>query len=377
MRFDGLDQSTFAGELNAAYEGFKTYREKSLDSLSKNKSVIVYSFGSKGKELSSQLRSAGVECIIFDNSSSAVDRATGDGFQTTSNINLDLPLIVAAGQNQWSILSGLTRSAYSLAEGLYAYDLVHAFGKAREFSKIIPETTDELYQIYKQLGRSSRQEFLDILLFRASLDVRHIVSTRKPVSEMYIPPAALGAIRSFCDVGAYDGDTLTILKAAFPRLESTFAVEPNPDLVSRIEAAAKRGGLENKIFVGAAWSHKTKLNCQVFPNGMMAISEDVSGTIDADSLDNITSLQHYDYVKFDVEGAEAAALKGAQFLLRDSRCIAIAAYHLPMDLVDIPKDVSMTLGEDSASEWRCDFHHYSECFDDSIFYFYRANDGTP
>jgi len=373
MTFDGLDQDTFSSKLSAAYEDFRTNREESLDSLSKEKSVIVYSFGAKGKELSYQLRSAGIECTIFDNARQAVERASAEGFQTTSDIDLELPLIVAAGQNQWNILSTLTRPAYSLAEGLYAYDLIHAFGRAREFTTILPRVADELYQIYKQIGSSCRQEFLDVLLFRASLNVRHIVTSRKPVSEMYMPPPAISTIRSFCDVGAYDGDSLISMKAAFPDLESTFAVEPNPALVLRIEAAAKRSILENRIFVGAAWSHKTRLNCQLFRNGMMAITEDVSGSIEADTLDSITSLQHYDYVKFDVEGAEAPALQGAQSLLRDSRCIAIAGYHLPKDFVDIPKTLCEILGNESESEWRCDFHHYSECFDDSIFYFYRAN----
>jgi FkbM family methyltransferase len=309
--------------------------------------------------------------VVFDNAKKAVERASAEGFQTTSDINLDLPLIVAAGQNQWSILSGLTRPAYSLAEGLYAYDLIHAFGKAREFSRIIPTIAEELYQVYRRINPSCRQEFLDVLLFRASLDVGQIISTRKPVSQMYIPPAAVGTIRSFCDVGAYDGDTLTFMKNAFPEIESTFAVEPNPELVPRIQAAASHGKFKNTTFVGAAWSHKTKLNCQVFRNGMMTITEDNCGAIDADTLDNITSLQHYDYVKFDVEGSEARALKGAHSLLRGSRCIAIAAYHLPKDLVDIPNRVSVILGSELESEWRCAFHHYSECFDDSIFYYYR------
>jgi FkbM family methyltransferase len=285
---------------------------------------------------------------------------------------LDLPVIVAAGQNQLSILSGLTRPAYTLAEGLYAYDLINQYEKARKFSDVIPTIPGELYQLYERLDSDSREGFLNVLLFRISLDVRLIAATCRPVREMWTPPASVHAIRSFCDVGAYDGDTLISMKALFPGLESSFAVEPNADLVASIEAAARKGALRNKTFTGAAWSHKTKLSCKVHPNGMMVITEDASGTIEADALDSLVGHERYDYAKFDVEGSEAPALNGAHSLLRGAKCIAIASYHLPSDLVDIPNQISMILGAEYATEWRCAFQHYSECFDDSIFYFYRA-----
>ncbi len=369
-----LDQNEFSDRLHEASTHFLDNRQASLELLGKEKSVIVYSFGTKGSDLARQFRSAGIECFVFDNAKEAVEKAAAEGFKTTSNLALDLPLIVAAGQNQLSILSGLTRPAYSLAEGLYAFDLINAYGKARLFTEMLPMRVDELFLVYRRLDPICREDFLNVLLYRASLDVRHIASTRKPVSQMWTPPPAISSIHSFCDVGAYDGDTLAGMKAIFPGLESTLAVEPNPEMVSSIGAVAKRNGLSNQVFVGAAWSHKTKLNCYVLPNGMMAVTEDATGAIDADALDNITSLQHFDYVKFDVEGAEAPALEGAKSLLRGSRCIAIASYHLPGDLVDIPNHVGAILGSDWESEWRCAFHHYSECFDDSIFYFYREKE---
>jgi FkbM family methyltransferase len=356
--------------LHAAYEYFQNDRQASIESLSKEKTVIVYSFGSKGREFAYKLREAGIDCLVYDNAKGAVESAAAEGFKTTSDLTLDLPLIVAAGQEQLSILAGLTRPAYSLPEGFYSFDLICGYGKARLFTEAVLRLANELYRIYKKIDESCRKDFLNVLLFRASLDVRHIASTRKPVSQMWIPPAEVTNIRSYCDVGAYDGDTLISMKAAFPSLESTLAVEPNSALVSKIQVAASNSGLKNRVFNGAAWSHKTKLNCRAWPNGMMVITEDAMGTIDADALDNITSSSHYDYVKFDVEGAEAPALTGAQSLLRGSRCIAIASYHLPNDFVDIPNQVSAILGTDS--EWRCAFHHYSEVVDDSIFYFFRG-----
>ncbi len=372
MTFSGLSQDEFTGKLHAAFQYFQSNRQTAIESLSKERTVIVYSFGAKGREFANKLREDRIECLIYDNAKQAVENAEAEGFKTTSDLTLDLPLIVAAGQNQLNILSGLTRPAYSLPEGFYSFDLINNYGKARLFTEAVLMLASELYRIYEKLDEAYRADFLSVLLFRVSLDVRYVASTRKPVAQMWTPPTEVGNIRSYCDVGAFDGDTLISMKAAFPSLESTLAIEPNFDLVSKIETAATSSGLKNRVFRGAAWSHKAKLSCQAWPNGMMVIREDAMGTIDADALDNIASSQQYDYIKFDVEGAEAPALTGARSVLRGSRCIAIAAYHLPNDFLNIPNQVSAILGSDLKSEWRCAFRHYSECFDDSIFYFFRG-----
>src|ERR1700722_7806181 len=156
MTPDFLDHNAFCGKLQAAFEKFKENRKSALDQLSEQKSVIVYSYGIRGWDLANQLRRSGVECVIFDNSKQAVARAAAEGFATTSDIALDLPVIVAAGQNQLSILSGLTRPAYTLAEGLYAYDLINQYEKARKFSEVIPTIAEKLYQLYERLVSECR-----------------------------------------------------------------------------------------------------------------------------------------------------------------------------------------------------------------------------
>ena len=339
----------------------------------KEREVIVYSFGACGKNLARQLRAAGVNCIIYDNAKAALENATAESFDITYDISSDLPLIVAAGQNQLAILGELRCAAYNLVEGLYAFDLLSSCGRAKLFSDRLVEKAEDLYEVYRRIEPDCRSEFLGVLLFRASLDVHHLASKRTPVSRMWVPPPTIEAIRSFCDVGAYDGDTLTSMKAVFPGLTFTFAVEPNAGLIPKIDAVAKRLGLTNQTFIGLAWSHKTRLDVHTLPNGMMVVTENDSGTIAAETLDQVTAPRTYDYVKFDVEGAEIAALNGGRRLVRSARCIAVAAYHFADDIVEIPNHASNLLNADSKVKWRCAFHHYSECFEDSIYYFYRGN----
>ena len=79
----------------------------------------------------------------------------------------------------------------------------------------------------------------------------------------------------------------------------------------------------------------------------------------------------YDYVKMDVEGSEAKVIAGGAETLRRARCIAVASYHLPGDLIDLPNLLCRLLRDEAASTWRLTFAHYSQSFDDSIFYLYR------
>jgi FkbM family methyltransferase len=348
-----------------------TAKQARLEELGKERRVLVYSFGACGKNLARQLRSAGVSCVIYDNAKLAVERAASEGFDTTAALDLDIPLIVAAGQNQLSILGDLRRPAYNLVEGLYAFDLLSAYGRTRLFSDRLCEQAGPLYEVHRQIDPDCQAEFLAMLLFRASLDVHHLAAYRTAVSRMWVPPPAIGAIRSFCDVGAYDGDTLGCMKAAFPGLVSTFAVEPNARLSPVIDAAAKRLGLTNQTFVGLVWSHRTKLDVHTLPNGMMVVIEGAGGSVAADMLDHITAPCTYDYVKLDVEGAEIAALTGGRNLVRRARCVAVAAYHFPNDILDIPGYFRNLPTAAPGVQWKQAFHHHSECFEDSIFYFYQ------
>ena len=368
---DTISAVDFAATMARASDALKS-REATLAELAKARNVLVYSFGACGKNLARQLRHAGINCVIFDNAKTAVAEAAAEGFETTATLDLDIPWLVAAGQNQLAILPTLPRPAYNLVEGLYAFDLVSSYGNARTFAHFLAERIDELYALYHGTEASCQNELLALLQFRASLDVRYLAARRTPVAQMWVPPEAVGGIESFCDVGAYDGDTLIQMKAAFPDLRSSFAVEPNADMVAKIEAVAARLGLDNRIFVGLAWNHATKLDVRTLPSGMMAVTESDTGAILADTLDHVTAPDSYEYVKFDVEGAEQAALQGGRNLLRNARCIAVACYHFSGDIIDIPQQLESVLGESSNAAWRRGFHHYSECFEDSIFYYYRS-----
>jgi FkbM family methyltransferase len=361
-----LDRADFDAALSAAARE-REARQGRLDALARERRLVVYSYGTKGTDLALLLRLAGVDCVVFDNALSARERAEADGFETAATMPRDLPVIVAAGQNQVEILDELGPSAYALAEALYAFDLRNAYGPMRDFVAMTANQADALFDRYRSLEPAYHAGFLALLMYRASLDVRHTDATRLPMREMWEPP--LSDLRSFCDVGAFDGDSLAAMKAVLPNLKRSLTIEPNPALAPKIAEAAARRGVANTHYVGAAWSHRTRLKAELLFNGMLVIREAEDGETPGEALDVLAEGESYDYVKFDVEGAEREALEGGADMLRRARCIAVAAYHLPNDLVRLPDQLDRILPR--ADGWRWGFRHYSQSFDDSIFYAFR------
>jgi len=232
---------------------------------------------------------------------------------------------------------------------------------------MVSSRTDELFTRYQSLAQPFRADFLAVLLYRASLDVRHTNGTRLAVEQMWTPPTL--DLKSFCDVGAFDGDTLRFMGRILSQLNRSFTVEPNPEHASAIEATATNLNLTNSHHTGAAWCRRAQLKAEVLLNGMFVIRESPEGDQEGEALDVLTAGETYDYIKFDVEGSEKEALHGATKLLNRARCVAIAAYHLPNDLLDLPNQMDTILGGEHS--WHWGFRNYSQCFDDSIFYAFR------
>jgi FkbM family methyltransferase len=350
------------------------HRLPRLATLGGAREVIVYSYGAKGKELALMLRAKGVDCVIYDNGEASRARAEADGFKVVRSLDAGRPLIIAAGQNQIQIAASLDRDFFTLAEALYALDLHQAYGPARRFTAAVLENIDGLFEVYGLLDPDSAATFLEILEYRASLDI-HRLTRQRPVGEMWLPPIEGLDIRSFCDIGAYDGDSLAAIKAAFPKVSRSFTIEPNPDLAEPIAAVAARNAIANTNYVGAAWAHATRLSARMLFSGMLVIEEAREGGIAADRLDVLLGGEAYDYIKMDVEGTEREVLDGAPDSLRKARCIAVAGYHLPNDFIALPGQLGRILGGFSRGQdggWRLAFAHYSQVGDDSIFYAWRA-----
>lgn len=359
-----LTRAEFQDRLGAA-DAERKQREPALKALANIPAALIYSYGTRGRDLALLLRARGVRCLIFDNSEASRQRAAAEGFELAASPNDEsLPLLIGAGQNQIEIMAELQRPAYFLAEALYGLNLRNSYGPARAFTQVVTERAEELFALYARLDPQSAEVFLQVLEYRASLQPAK-AAARLPVGDMWRPPMAGMNITSFCDVGAYDGDSLRATKAVFPQLRRSFTLEPDPALAPAIAASATALGIDNTHFVGGAWDSDTRLSARV-ADGVFVIEEDSQGSVAARRLDGLLGDETFDFIKMDVEGAEARVMDGGRKSLRAARCVAVASYHLPDDIIALPARMD-TIRPD----WKIAFAHYSQSFDDSIFYFWR------
>ena len=168
------------------------------------------------------------------------------------------------------------------------------------------------------------------------------------------------------DLGAYNGDSIRDLRQYTPHLQTVIAFEPdrrNFRKLGEYATALKeaRDTLAIHPVQAGAWSETTTLVFQASGNRNAGIADtpsEAQGHILPSTAENpyfgktaevpVTSLDtvceeiipkgtHLDYIKYDVEGAEAEALLGSRRIIeRDAPALLVSTYHRSADLFRLP-----------------------------------------
>ena len=153
-------------------------------------------------------------------------------------------------------------------------------------------------------------------------------------------------IKSFAELCAYRGDTLSEMLEYAPALEYAYAFEPDARTFKRLTAFCD--GYDGKAALYplniAAWSDEESLIFNSSSNrnsGAFAPTTNAKTVeIAANSLDNILDGRPIDHIKYDVEGAERQALDGsARTIKQYSPSLCVSAYHRSEDIFALPLQV--------------------------------------
>lgn len=141
------------------------------------------------------------------------------------------------------------------------------------------------------------------------------------------------------DCGAFNGNSSIVFARLCPN-GKVFAFEPNPTTQEMLKRNLAKTKITNVDIVSAGvGAGASKLR---FKKAGAASRVDPKGEIEVDivSIDNFVAsrkLQHVDFLKFDIEGAEHQAIRGAAHTIRHYRPkLAISVYHKFNDLLVIP-----------------------------------------
>ena len=197
--------------------------------------------------------------------------------------------------------------------------------------------------IYDRLADStSKNVFKSIIEYRLSGDINRLFSCETLEDEPFESFFALEKDETFLDLGAYRGDTVLSFCGRAGTYKEIIAVEP--DIRSYKKLCDATAHLKNISLINALAGEESGVKSVVMNGSRGAGAGGAKANVDMVSVDSLNISPTF--IKIDVEGAEAAVIKGAASTV--ARCkpkMQIAAYHRIGDLVDIPKAVLSACGD--------------------------------
>ena len=178
------------------------------------------------------------------------------------------------------------------------------------------------------------------LVLRCKYEAAHALfdlATSKKEAWELLPAESITAM---ADLGAYNGDTAREAMSKCPSLSFVLAVEPDRRNFRKLSewVAGDTGNC-------AVECHQVAINDACGEAAFDASGNRNAGlctgradaTVQTATLDSLLQGRRADYIKFDVEGNEHAALLGSAQTIRAHRpALRVAAYHRSEDLFDLP-----------------------------------------
>jgi FkbM family methyltransferase len=204
----------------------------------------------------------------------------------------------------------------------------------------------EIRSAYESLAdESSRNAFANIMNYKLSGRLKFLEAAYSSKDELYSFIKG-DEFECIVDAGAYNGDTLKDAKKYFPNLKKAYAVEPD---VKTFKKLVKYSEAETDVLIEC-------INSAVFDKdgvssffGSANRNSSISSTSSYEHKDNIVNTvmldsiirDEVDYIKYDVEGAELEALRGADGLISNYKPILlVSAYHRSCDIFSLINYIS-------------------------------------
>ena len=198
------------------------------------------------------------------------------------------------------------------------------------------ENEESFRLAYEMLyDEKSKNDYLDILRFKLSGDVKYLIKTHSEKMKLYEEVLPLSGSETIMDLGAYDGDTIReFLSVTDSKYKKIIALEPDEKNFRKLER--KTDGLQNLIRLNiGAWDKEETLYFAK-KSGRNSRLEDGGIPVEFNSVDNIADGE-VTFIKMDIEGAELKALEGAKNTIQQYKPkLYVCAYHRNEDMFTLP-----------------------------------------
>jgi FkbM family methyltransferase len=319
------------------------------DSWTAGRSLVLYGAGNAGRTVARHLRTHGIAVAAFlDAGATPGDMRDGVPVYTLADWlkmgRVDQADVIVSIHNPFVDAGAVidTLRASGFARVLSMIDYINLFpDDPEERDCLLPsayydDKEDRINAVRALLSDELSLVWFDaVLRFRRAGDYSALPAPR--LNEQYMPadlPRWAEPMR-LIDCGAYDGDTIDAMLGNGYNIESVAAFEPEPENYRKL--VARFAGLDAVLLPCGVSSGAGLVR---FKGGLGTSSRIVDTgetTIQCVGIDEALPSFAPTLIKMDIEGAELAALRGAERSLRSHRPgLAIAIYHKPEDLWEIP-----------------------------------------
>lgn len=182
--------------------------------------------------------------------------------------------------------------------------------------------------------------FDNVVKYKLSGNIEYLrpaVSDKEKVWGSLLRPSEYG---SYCDLGAYNGDTIRELYSRNPVVKEIYAFEPDPRTFRKLTNFCEANRIEAHLYNAGAWNSAGKSAFAARGSRSSGINTgDKTAVAETEliTLDSVLGGQRTDYIKYDVEGAEYEALTGsAETIKKHKPDLCVSLYHRSEDLFRLP-----------------------------------------
>lgn len=324
-------------------------KEKELWKYLKNSSkpIVLYGMGNGADKIINVLNSYDISFSGVFASDGFVRNKEFHGHKISSYDLLkqkfgDMIVLLCFGSSRDEVIENIKR--ISQEQELYAPE-VPVIGGGLFTEEYLNSNLDALNEVYNSLAdEKSRETFEDIINFKLSGKIDYLFHCEVSEAEPYESFLKLNKKEDFLDLGAYNGDTVKDFLSRVKEYNSIIAVEPDEKSYRKLSLNMK--DTKNVVCVNkciSSFSGKGNFGMYGGRNSTVASNGRETEFITVDSL---LKGKPVSYIKMDVEGQEAEAIKGArETILKCKPKMLISCYHKTDDFLKLPKAVNEIRGD--------------------------------
>lgn len=300
---------------------------------SEKRPIVLYGMGNGAEIMMKQLEKYGISVSGFFASNDFVRGQFFKGFKvmTFREAKEKFPnmiVLISFGTQRKEVIDNIL----SLDAEVYAPEVPVVGDEVFtiEFARKHKKEIEKAYSLLADDG--SKKVFEEIIYYKLDGKISHLVSCQ---SEDALDLFKFSDNEDYLDLGAYNGDTVLKFLEKTKKYNSITALEPDIKNFRKLQKNIE--SLENVTLINKAVSDKSGKICFSTAGGRNSRVGGESEIL-ATSIDDLN--KDFTFIKFDVEGQELSAIKGAVNTIKKHPKMLISAYHRSEDIFTIPLAVN-------------------------------------